>query len=77
LTVKHSLERESDDDGMPLAESPLNVARQQYRPAEVTHAVGEATVAGYAVPVRPRPGPGWPLRRPAKYPLMREPPLPS
>ena len=31
---------------MPLAESPLNVARQQYRPADVTYAVGETTVTG-------------------------------
>src|SRR4029079_10996785 len=37
---------------MPLSESPLKTARQQYRPAEVTYAVGETTVAGYAVPVR-------------------------
>jgi hypothetical protein len=29
LTVKHSPADESDDPGMPFAESPLNVARQQ------------------------------------------------
>ena len=46
FTVKHSESRESDEPGMPLAESPLNVARQQYRPADVTYAVGDRTVTG-------------------------------
>ena len=36
LTVKHSVAVESVEPGMPLAESPLKIARQQYRPAEVT-----------------------------------------
>ena len=36
LTVKHSVALESDEPGMPFAESPVHVARQQYRPAEVT-----------------------------------------
>ena len=36
LTVKHSFAVESLEPLMLLAESPLNSARQQYRPAEVT-----------------------------------------
>jgi hypothetical protein len=36
VTVKHSVAEESAEVGIPLAASPLNVARQQYRPAEVT-----------------------------------------
>jgi hypothetical protein len=50
--VKHSDALESLDPGMPLAESPLNTARQQYRPADVTYAVGDETVTGYDAPVR-------------------------
>jgi hypothetical protein len=34
--MKHSLADESLELAMPLAESPLKVARQQYRPVEVT-----------------------------------------
>src|SRR6185436_1971746 len=52
FTVKHSDALESLDPGMPLAESPLNTARQQYRPADVTYAVGDETVTGYDAPVR-------------------------
>jgi hypothetical protein len=46
LTVKHSVALESEDPLMPLAVSPLKTARQQYRPADVTYAVGDATVTG-------------------------------
>jgi hypothetical protein len=46
MTVKHSVADESLEPPMPLAESPLKVARQQYRPVEVTYAVGERTVTG-------------------------------
>jgi hypothetical protein len=46
VTVKHSPAPASFDAGMLFAASPENSPRQQYRPAAVTHAVGETTVAG-------------------------------
>src|SRR6478736_6109859 len=58
VTVKHSPALESFEPGMLFAASPENSARQQYRPAEVTHALGESTVTGYDAPLR-LVGPMW------------------
>jgi len=49
--VKHSPVLTSLDPAMPDAEMPLYTAFQQNRPAEVTHALGDTTVAGKAEPV--------------------------
>ena len=43
LTVKHSVALLSVDGGTPVA-VPEQSARQQYRPAELTVAVGDVTV---------------------------------
>ena len=46
LTTKHSPVLTSLDPEMPLSGSPLKVACQQYRPAEVIQALDETTVTG-------------------------------